>query len=124
MCSECIYVLQYEAILTTLSPIPGTADKIAALRQRHRRLEASLRHYEAQVAEQTSQLGKLTRSRNYGSDYEGEDDAVVEDAPAVEEFSVEDMQREEEEIRELERKKRGLEERVSNMEKDISGVTR
>ena len=36
----------------------------------------------------------------------------------------EDLQREEEEIRELERKKKGLEERVTGMEKDLSGLGR
>lgn len=35
-----------------------------------------------------------------------------------------DLEREEEEIRELERKKRGLEERVSGMERDLGGLMR
>jgi predicted nucleic acid-binding Zn-ribbon protein len=94
------------------------------LRQRYCRLEASLRHYEAQIAEQAEQLSKLNKPRDYDSDYEGDGDPDVPEASAFEEFTEEDMRREEEEILELERKKRGLEERVSNMEKDISGVTR
>jgi hypothetical protein len=105
------------------SPIPGATDKIASLRQRHRRLAGSIQHYEAKVAEQTSQLSRLNRSRNYGSDYDGEE--VVEEEPVtMEEFTEEDMRLEEEEIMELERKKRRLEERVSAMEKDINGVMR
>ena len=46
------------------------------------------------------------------------------EAPAFEDFTVEDMRREEEEIAELERKKKALEDRVTGMEKDISGVMR
>ena len=119
------YTHNVERILTGRnSPIAGTAEQIASLRQRHQRLEASLRHYEAQIADQADQLSKLNKSRDYGSDYDGEGDAEVPDALAFEEFTVEDMRREEEEIAELEGKKKGLEERVSAMEKDISGVMR
>ncbi|KIW05560.1 uncharacterized protein PV09_03437 [Verruconis gallopava] len=110
--------------LCNVYPIPGAAEKIAALRQRHQRLESSLRYYEAQIAEQAAQLSKLNRPRDYGSDYDGEADLDAQEALTFEDFTEEDMRREEEEIKELERKKRSLEERVSNMEKDISGVTR
>lgn len=110
--------------MSNLSPIAGAADQIAQLRQRHGRLEASLRHYEAQIADQAAQLSKLNKPRDYGSDGDGEDDAGVPDAPVFEDFTVEDMRREEEEIAELEKKKKALEDRVSGMEKDISGVMR
>lgn len=39
-------------------------------------------------------------------------------------MSEEDLRREEEEVRELERKKRGLEDRVHTMGRDISGILR
>jgi hypothetical protein len=39
-------------------------------------------------------------------------------------MSREDMQREEAEIRELEQKKKALEERVTGMEKDLGGLMR
>lgn len=105
------------------SPIPGAVEKIASLRQRHRRLAGSLQHYEVKVAEQTSQLSRMNRSRDYGSDYDGEE--VVEEEPVpMSEFTEEDMRLEEDEILELERKKRSLEERVTAMEKDINGVMR
>lgn len=105
------------------SPIPGAGDKIASLRQRHRQLAGSIHHYEAKVAEQTSQLSRMNRSRDYGSDYDGEE-IVEEESVPISEFTEEDMRLEEEEILELERKKRSLEERVSAMEKDINGVMR
>ena len=104
------------------SPIAGAADQIAQMRQRHGRLEASLRHYETQIADQAAQLSKLNRSRDFGDD-DDDGEADVE-APVLEEFTIEDMRREEEEIAELERKKKALEDRVAGMEKDISGVTR
>jgi len=115
-CHICYAHLRY-------SPIPGAVDKIASLRQRHRRLAASIQHYETKVAEQTSQLSRMNRSRDYGSDYDGEE-TVEEEPIATSEFTEEDMRLEEEEILELERKKRNLEERVSAMEKDINGVMR
>lgn len=112
---------------TVESPIPGTAEEIAKLRQRHNRLTASINHYEARVAEQNAQLSRMNRQREYGSDYADEEaDEEVEGDDAVEDypFTEEDMKLEEEEIKELEKKKRALEERVSGMEKDISGVLR
>ena len=90
------------------------------MRQRHSRLEASLEYYESRIAEQTEQLSRLNRSRGY-------DDAPLEDlgvettAPIMTE---EDLRREEEEVRQLERKKKGLEDRVNSMGRDISGVLR
>ncbi|TID22236.1 DASH complex subunit Spc34 [Venturia nashicola] len=104
-------------------PIPGAVEKIASLWQRHRRLAGSIQHYEVKVAEQTSQLSRMNRSRDYGSDYDGEE-VAEEEQVATSEFTEEDMRLEEEEILELERKKRSLEERVSAMEKDINGVMR
>lgn len=82
-----------------------------------------MQHYEIQIADQAAQLGKLNKSRDYGSDYEDGDAAMLE-APVLEEFTAEDMAQAEEEIRELERKKKSLEDRVAGMDKDISGVMR
>lgn len=39
-------------------------------------------------------------------------------------ITVEDLEKEEQEIRELERKKRALEDRVSGMERDLGGLLR
>lgn len=90
------------------------------MRQRHSRLEASLDYYESRIAEQTEQLSKLNRSRGY-------DDPPLEDAgmeTAAPIMTEEDLRREEEEVRQLERKKKGLEDRVNSMGRDISGVLR
>ncbi|KAF1949297.1 DASH complex, subunit Spc34 [Byssothecium circinans] len=100
-------------------PIPGAQERITAMRQRHSRLEASIEYYESRVARQTEQLSRLARSREYSDEPV---DVLSEHAAPV--MSEEDLRREEEEVRQLERKKRGLEDRVNSMGRDISGVLR
>ncbi|KAF2195287.1 hypothetical protein K469DRAFT_649049 [Zopfia rhizophila CBS 207.26] len=90
-------------------PIPGTREKIAAMRQRHRRLEASIEHYEYRIAEQVAQLNRMNRSRDVMDDEPDEVEPEAE-APALTE---DDVRREEEEVRQLEQKKRGLEDRTA-----------
>jgi hypothetical protein len=88
------------------------------MRQRHARLESSLEYYESRLAEQTAQLSRLNRSRDYV-----EEDAEVEEEPQEEVIlTAEDLRREEDEVRQLESKKRGLEDRVHSMGRDISGL--
>lgn len=88
------------------------------MRQRHSRLEASIEYYESRIADQTAQLSKLNRSREYT---EHEPEELQQVTPIMTE---EDLRREEEEVRQLEQKKRGLEDRVNSMGRDISGVLR
>jgi hypothetical protein len=87
------------------------------MRQRHAQVIASVDYYEERLAEQTTQLGKLNRNRDYMDDEEPEPEP--QDVPPMTE---EDLQREEEEMRQLERKKRDLEARVHSMSRDISGL--
>lgn len=68
---------------------------------------------------------------NRPRDFEANDDAEEEAIERAPELEVRapvitdlDLKQEQEEIRELERKKRGLEERVNSMGRDISGVLR
>ena len=88
------------------------------MRQRYSRLESSIEYYDSRIAEQTAQLSKQNRSREY---VEQEPEEVEDAAPVLTE---EDLRREEEEVRQLEKKKRGLEDRVNSMGRDISGVLR
>lgn len=99
------------------------------MRARHEQLSASIAKYEAKVAKQTLQLDRMNRPRDEGDDYEFDDEDGEETAGVYEEaeretFSAEDFKREEEEMRELEAKKRALEDRVSGVEKDIGGLMR
>jgi hypothetical protein len=79
-----------------------------------------LEYYEARILEQTEQLSALNRSRGY-DDAQPEELGVENVAPIM---TDEDLRREEEEVRQLERKKKGLEDRVNSMGRDISGVLR
>jgi chromosome segregation ATPase len=90
------------------------------MRQRHSRLEASVEYYEARIAEQTEQLARLNRSRGYDNTEPEE----VEPETVAPIMTAEDLRQEEEEVRQLERKKKGLEDRVNSMGRDISGVLR
>ncbi|KAF2268605.1 DASH complex, subunit Spc34 [Lojkania enalia] len=103
-------------------PIPGAGERIASIRQRHARLQASIDYYENRIAEQTIQLNRINRSRDY-MDHEPEEEPEAE-PPAFQPMTEEDLKREEEEVRQLEQKKRGLEDRVNSMGRDISGVLR
>jgi DNA repair ATPase RecN len=91
------------------------------MRQRHAQVTASLDYYENRLAEQQTQLGKLSRSRG---DYMDEDVNEVEEEPepVTAPLTEEDLRREEEEMRQLEKKKKELEDRVTSMSRDISGL--
>ncbi|KAF2711743.1 acyl-CoA dehydrogenase NM domain-like protein [Pleomassaria siparia CBS 279.74] len=99
-------------------PIPGVRERIAAMRQRHARLEASIEHYEYKIAEQTTQLSKVNRSRDYIEDEPEAIDAETQ-APAFQPMTSEDLQREDDEVRQLEKKKKGLEDRQNTLRKNI-----
>lgn len=100
-------------------PIPGAHEKIAAMRQRHVQVAASIDYYEGRLAEQQTQLSRLNRSRDFVDD--DPDEAEEEPQQAVP-LTEDDLRREEEEMRQLERKKRELEDRVHSMSRDISGL--
>jgi chromosome segregation ATPase len=99
------------------SPIPGAQEKIAAMRQRHAQVTASIDYYEERLEQQTSDLHRLNRNRDFLDEIEDE-----EDPPEAPVLSEEDLRREEEEMRQLEKKKRELEDRVHSMSRDISGL--
>ncbi|KAF1939597.1 DASH complex, subunit Spc34 [Clathrospora elynae] len=101
-------------------PIPGAHDKIAALRQRHAQVIASVDYYEERLAEQTIQLRKLNRSRGDFMDHDVDD--AEEEQPLAAPLTEDDLRREEDEMKQLERKKRELEDRVNSMSRDISGL--
>lgn len=117
--------------LAAVYPIAGAGERIAQLRRRHQQLAANIEHYEGRVTLQTRELEKMHRPSGM-SDYGDEDeDEIMAEGVEVDEkddlaapMTKEDLMREEEEIRELERKKRGLEDRVTGMERDLGGLMR
>ena len=111
--------------LCSVYPIAGAPERIVSLRSRYEQLDASITRYEARVEKQAAQLARMNRHKDHdGDDDEMEDEEEVE--PVVPEIEVteEDIQRENEMIAELEKKKQLLEERVSGMERDLGGLLR
>lgn len=128
--SELSRQAQAEYRLTPNSPIPGAIKKIASLRARHGQLTSSVARCEARVSRQTGQLAQLNRGKSSNDGYNGGDNCEAEDLTALHsafeqpQSTVEDFLREEEELRELEKKKCALEDRVSGMERDLGGLLR
>lgn len=106
------------------SPIPGTTEKVSQLRRRHQQLEANIAHYEARVSEQSQQIQAMNRPSSRTSHNGMTEDTLSADDDLAITMTREDLDQEEEEIKELERKKRGLEERVTGMERDLGGLMR
>lgn len=98
------------------SPIAGAADRIVALRKRHTQTAESIATYETLVASQTARLDQIRKDAPYEQNFAGE---LSHDVHIV---TDEELQAEEREIRELERKKMALDEQVASMEKDLGGL--
>ena len=106
-------------------PLPGAPERIPALRTRLAHSRDTLAYYEARVAEQAEALGRMNRGDHWRDEEEEEEDGAVEDdgdADAVGDVTEEDLVTEEEEVRDLERKKRELQDRLRAMEKDLGGL--
>jgi type I restriction-modification system DNA methylase subunit len=76
----------------------------------------SIAQLEDRVARNTAELEQMSHS--YGDEYDDYDNSTT----TAQEVTDADIEREMEEIRELERRKRALEARVSGMEKDLGGL--
>jgi len=109
------------------SPVAGAAEKIASLRNRNRQIAESIALYEDRVRKQQIRLDKVNKGSDFGLQSQDEDEDDEDHAGAGSSevpVTAQDLQREEEEIKELELKKRTLEERVAGMEKDLGGLLR
>ncbi|RVX75402.1 hypothetical protein B0A52_00755 [Exophiala mesophila] len=103
--------------------VAGVSEKIRSLRKRHQEAASGVTALERKVAKQQSSLDR----RNQGQDVDDMD--VEPDVQAstgimgeVASFTPEDILAEEEEIKELEARKKALENRVSGMERDLGGL--
>ncbi|EXJ60149.1 hypothetical protein A1O7_04301 [Cladophialophora yegresii CBS 114405] len=103
--------------------VAGASQKIRALRNRHKELAASITVLETKVLKQQSLLERRHPTwdpDNAGDENDREHDFVNNDKHAV--LTEDDFQLEEEEIQELEARKKALEDRVSGMERDLGGL--
>lgn len=111
--------------LCSVYALPGALERIPVLRQKHAQQTSTLTYYEAKVAEQAQRLEGMNRDRRGGGDddYDDDDDMSMAAAPApVDGPTEEDLRQEEDEIRELERKKKELQEQLRAMDKDLGGL--
>ncbi|KAL1998524.1 hypothetical protein VTN02DRAFT_6015 [Thermoascus thermophilus] len=112
-------LLRGAEILCNTYPVAGAAEKISALRYRYQRVFESIDQLEGRVARNAARLEQMSHS--YGDHYE--DDELGESFyPEMAGVTDEDLERELEEIRELERRKRTLEARLTGMERDLNGL--
>lgn len=108
-------------MLTVSSPVAGAQEQIASLRYRHQLVSESLAGLEDRVATNTSELERM--SHFYVDEY---DDCDTRGAlqPDTVDITDDDIQRELDEIRDLEQKKRTMEDRVNGMDRDLGGLMR
>ncbi|KAB8236779.1 DASH complex subunit Spc34 [Aspergillus alliaceus] len=113
-------LLKGAEILCNVYPVSGAQEKIASLRYRYQLITDSILDLEDRVATNTAELEKISHSYE---DDDNNDEATgrlqLDDAGSVTDA---DIEREMEEIRELEKRRRTLEARVSGIERDLGGL--
>ena len=103
------------------SPVAGAGVRIEGLRQRYEVLRRSVERYELIVEGQAKELEKVNRGGGGGGGYVVE--SLVGDG-ATATFTRDDLRREEREVKELEERRKLLEQRVLGMERDLGGLAR
>lgn len=105
--------------------VEGASAKISSIRQRHQSLAASVAKYQDLVLQQQSKLNRFNSGSGYANLDDEVDGAAPDSEPASTKITTEaDIEAEEAEIRELEARKKALEDRVSGMDKDLEGLLR
>lgn len=101
--------------------VGGAPEKIKALRNRYEEVATSISTLEEKVSRQQALLER--RNKSFENEHEEHEPADLNaDNTAL--LTEQDFQNEEDEIRELEARKKALEERVSGMERDLGGLLR
>lgn len=103
------------------SPISGAPERIATLRYRHQKVLDSISSLEDRVNRQSAELEQIN-SASHSSKYDVPE--FTESQEQQGNITIDDLEREMEEIRNLEMRKQKLEERVSGMERDLGGLLR
>lgn len=89
------------------------------MRYRHETISDSIAELEDRVAANSAELEQMRHSYD---DEDSHDVPTPVSPPDVPEVTDEDIERELAEIRDLERRKRKLQDRVSGMERDLGGL--
>ena len=107
--------------------MPGVLEKIGSLRMRYEKLSTSIENYETRVDHQTRKLARINRSKdgaNGKDEFNASEAELAVRAGDHRRITQEDLDKEANEIRELEKKKLALESRVRGMERDLGGLSR
>jgi hypothetical protein len=120
-------LLQSAEKLCNVYPLPGALERIPELRQKWANQSNTLAYYEAKVAEQAERLVRMNkRPDDFGNEDEEEGanefEEPVKNGIMDSLMTEEDLRREEEEVRELDKKKKELQERLRAMDKDLGGL--
>lgn len=103
--------------------MPGVLENIGSLRVRYEKLSSSIANYESRITDQTNELARMNKSKDA---LNGKDDPSSPAPNAIYRRRVtqEDLDKEAGEIRELEKKRLILEDRIQGMEQDLGGLSR
>ncbi|KAI2624517.1 DASH complex subunit Spc34 [Xylaria nigripes] len=110
--------------LCAVYPLPGALERIAAQRTKYAHSRSTLAYYEAKVEEQAEALGQMNKDHWKDGEEEDEDEDEDEDGAGGYDdvITEEDLERTQAEIRDLEKKKKDLQERLRAMDKDLGGL--
>ncbi|WYZ34309.1 hypothetical protein EsH8_I_000585 [Colletotrichum jinshuiense] len=101
--------------------LPGALERIPQLRSRYAHQTNTLAYYEAKVAEHQATLERMNKDHWMGEGDE-EQDVPEDEDEGGDLMTEEDLRAEEEVVRELDKKKRELQQRLRAMDKDLGGL--
>lgn len=112
--------------LSEVYHVEGALEKIALLRQRNENLSSSITEYQQLVSQQQSKLNRYNTGSGFGlpDDDDQYQQGVVSASSRRYNPAEVDIEAEEAEIRELEARKKALEERVAGLGTDLAGLLR
>lgn len=98
--------------------VPGSRERVAAIRNRHQQVTSSITFYEGKIRKQPSSSSRYTDVDD-DDQFSGDRTRPTVTTEMPQQVTEEDIEAEEVLIRELEERKRALESRVTGMEKDL-----
>ncbi|KAI1007719.1 hypothetical protein K3495_g504 [Podosphaera aphanis] len=112
--------------LNAVYSLPGVTERVQELRSHYAQVSWAVKHYEKKVERQVAELEEIHRGDEVFDDLLDGDELNSELGGVKSTILVthEDLAREEDEIRDLEEKRRNLEARIHEMEKDLGGLSR
>ncbi|EXF74895.1 DASH complex subunit Spc34 [Colletotrichum fioriniae PJ7] len=117
-------LLQGATKLCGVYALPGALERIPQLRSRYAHQTNTLAYYEAKVAENQAAVERMNKDHwmGEGDDEDFDDEEDEEEEAGEDVMTEEDLRAEEEFVRELDKKKRELQQRLRAMEKDLGAL--